>query len=285
MLEIEGITHAYGRKLALQGVSFSADSGVVGVLGRNGAGKTTLLRILATLLKPTKGRVKFEGHDAVTSPEPLRRATAYLPQDTGYPPDVSARTYVRYLLALRGTDPGRTDYWLGQLGLGDVAGMRLGNYSGGMRQRAGLAYALACDARVLLLDEPTQGLDPWERLRFHGLLAQVAADRLTFFSTHIVSDVEAIANRIVILDHGAVLYDGASDELGSGTPESAWVLCDAQPPAATSAQHTITGLRRLADGALETRGIGIPPPGAVPVRPTLEDRYLRMTDRHHKAEA
>lgn len=284
MLEIKDLTRTYGRKHALRGASLHADSGIVGVLGRNGAGKTTLLRILATLLKPTDGSVLFDGRDAVASPEPLRRATAYLPQDTGYPRDVSARTYVRYLLSLRGADTGRADHWLREMGLGDVATARLGSYSGGMLQRAGLAYALACDARVLLLDEPTQGLDPWERVRFHGHLAQLAAERLILFSTHIVSDVESVANRIVVLDHGAVIYDGTPDELVTGDPEPAWVLRDGRPPESMSAEYTITGLRRLPGGELESRGVGAVPTGAVRVRPTLEDRYLRLTDRCYRAE-
>lgn len=284
MLEVKDVTCAYGRKLALQAVSFKADGGVVGVLGRNGAGKTTLLRILATLLKPTDGSVQFEAHDAVASPNLLRRVTAYLPQDTGYPRDISARTYVRYLLALRGEDRGRADYWLEQLGLGNVAAARLGSYSGGMLQRVGLAYAFACNARILLLDEPTQGLDPWERMRLHGLLAQLAANRLILFSTHIVSDIESIANRIIILDRGAVVYDGAPDELVSNGPESAWIMRDEQPLEVISTRYTITGLRRLADGALETRGVGALPAGALAVRPTLEDKYLRLTDHSREPE-
>lgn len=279
MLNIQNVSHSYGRnKRALQHVSFAADKGIVGILGRNGAGKSTLMRILATLMLPSEGTVLWDSTDSIERPEPLRQATAYLPQDTSYPGNVSALTYVRYLLSLRGTPTRVADQWLTELGLGDVADKKLGSYSGGMRQRVGLAYALACDARVLLLDEPTQGLDPWERTRFHMLLAQLATDRLILFSTHIVTDIEAIANRIIVLDDGVVRYDGTPQALVEDVrAEPVWVVRSDTP--LPQVGYTISAVRRLADGTLETRGIGQPPQGATLIEPVLEDRYLRMTDK------
>lgn len=279
MLELKQVAHHYDRQLALSTVTFTLERGIVGILGRNGAGKSTLLRILATVLKPSAGVVLFNGTDAVKHPGPLRQATAYLPQDLGYPSSVTARTYVRYLLALRGADSGAAAHWLHKFGLGDVAAAKLGAYSGGMRQRVGLAYAFGCDARVLLLDEPSQGLDPWERVHLHQLLADLAAKRLILFSTHIVSDIAAIAQRIIILDRGEIRFDGSPTELMQNMDaDPVWVLRSRQPRQPDGA-HTVSAVRRLLDGAWETRGIGHPLPiGAVPVNATLEDRYLRMTD-------
>lgn len=281
MFEVQQITHYYGRTVALSDVSFIARSGIIGLLGRNGAGKSTLLRILATLLRPTQGTVIFDGVDAIRSPALLRRAAAYLPQDMGFPNHVSARTYVRYLLALRGNDQHGADQWLERLGLDTVADKKLGSYSGGMRQRTGLAYALACDTHILLLDEPTQGLDPWERTRLHTHLAELASDRLILFSTHIVSDIEAIANRVLIVDQGRLLYDGDVQSLlnhADGVPT--WIVHSDmlwQPNPA----YTITGVRRLTDGKLEIRAIGTPmPESAIRVTTTLEDQYLRLTSAH-----
>jgi ABC-2 type transport system ATP-binding protein len=285
MLNIQGLSHSYGRnKQALRNVSFTANTGIVGVLGRNGAGKSTLMRILATIMLPSEGVVLWDSTDSIKRPEPLRQATAYLPQDTSYPSNVSARTYIRYLLSLRGTPMDGADRWLAELGLGDVANKKLHSYSGGMRQRAGLAYALACDARILLLDEPTQGLDPWERTRFHMVLAQLATNRLILFSTHIVTDIEAVANRIIVLDDGAVRYDGTPQALVADVhADPVWVVRSDIPLQQTG--YTVSAVRRLADGMFETRGIGQPlPPGADLVEPLLEDRYLRMTDTRAQAQ-
>lgn len=280
LLATDGVSHRYGDKTALDNVTIALEAGVIGILGRNGAGKSTLLNIVAGLLAPTRGAVTLDGQACEgRARRTLREAVGYLPQDLAFPVDVSADTYVGYLLGLRGITRRAGSRWLGELGLAAEAKRPLRTFSGGMLQRVGLAYALACDARLLLLDEPSQGLDPAERLRLQSLIADIADDRPVVFSTHIVGDIEAIATRMVILNEGRIVYDGSpSGFVDDGVAEPTWVL-DTDRTAQALDGHTVTRVRRSRSGGVQVRGVGSPvPDGAVTVTPTVEDRYLRSID-------
>jgi ABC-2 type transport system ATP-binding protein len=206
------LSKTYGRKRAVDRLSLDLGPGVVGLLGPNGAGKSSLMRVLATVTRPTGGTVTWNGRDVVAHPDPLRRALGYLPQDFGVYPHLSAREFLTYLAAATGLDArsakGRIAELLQLVNLADVGRRPLGGFSVGMRRRVGIAQALLNDPQVLILDEPTAGLDPEERTRFRELLADLGRDRIVLLSTHIVSDVEAIAGRVLIVAGGRLLYDG-----------------------------------------------------------------------------
>ncbi|MEO8159836.1 MAG: ABC transporter ATP-binding protein, partial [Arenimonas sp.] len=201
-LDVQDVTFRYPKgHEAVAGVSFDSGAGILGLLGPNGAGKSTLMRVLATLSKASAGRVLWNGVDIAADPNALRAELGYLPQDFGVYPALSAREFLAYLAALKdipATKAGeRIDECLALVGLSEVADRRLGDFSGGMRQRVGIAQALLNDPKLLIVDEPTVGLDPEERLRFRHLITDLAANRLVILSTHIVSDVEASATALV----------------------------------------------------------------------------------------
>ena len=204
MLEVRGLSKTYrsGTK-ALVDVSFDMDEGVLGLLGPNGAGKTTLLSILATVTRPTAGTFRWQGRDAVKDPFAVRRVLGYLPQDFGVYDRLTAREFLLYLGRLKGLSGGTLRDRVGDLltlvNLHGAADRRLGGFSGGMRQRVGIAQALLGDPKLVIVDEPTAGLDPEERVRFRNLLAEIAHGRVVILSTHIVSDVEAVASKIAML--------------------------------------------------------------------------------------
>src|SRR5881396_1401494 len=206
-LLIEHVSKRYGQDLwALSDFSLTLTPGVLGLLGRNGAGKSTLMRILATITRPTTGRVLWDGDDIAARPDPLRRVLGYLPQDFGIYPNLCATEFLEYLATVRGLEARTARKRIHQLlELVNLAGVRrqpLGGFSGGMRQRLGIAQALLNDPRLLIVDEPTGGLDPEERVRFRTLLSELAHDRVVILSTHIVSDVEATATTIALLAQG-----------------------------------------------------------------------------------
>jgi ABC-type multidrug transport system ATPase subunit len=206
------LSKTYADKRAVDRLSLDLGPGVVGLLGPNGAGKSSLMRVLATVTRPSAGVVTFNGRDIVADPEPLRRTLGYLPQDFGVYPHLSAREFLTYLAAAKGLSArsakGRITELLQLVNLAEAGRRPLGRFSGGMRRRVGIAQALLNDPLVLILDEPTAGLDPQERTRFRDLLADLGRDRIVILSTHIVSDVEAIAGRVAIVAGGRLLYDG-----------------------------------------------------------------------------
>ncbi len=283
MLEIEGLGKRYPNGTeALSDVSLAMDEGVLGLLGPNGAGKTTLMSILATVTRPTAGTFRFAGEDALRRPLAVRRSLGYLPQDFGIYERLTAREFLSYLGRLKGLAGAELRRRVGELlelvNLHQAADRRLGGFSGGMRQRVGIAQALLGDPRLLIVDEPTVGLDPEERVRFRNLLAEAANGRLVILSTHIVSDVEAVAARIAVLRRGRVV--------ALRTPEE--MLRDAQgrvfealvaPEALAEAQRrvAVASLQRRADGVrLRFVGAGEALPGARAVEPSLEDAYLAI---------
>jgi ABC-type multidrug transport system ATPase subunit len=191
------------------------------LLGPNGAGKSTLMRMLATVTRPTSGTIRFNGTDVAKSPDELRRTLGYLPQDFGVYPHLSATEFLEYIGALKGIDRRtlrlRIAVLLESLNLAHAGNRTLGGFSGGMRQRVGIAQALLNDPRLLIVDEPTAGLDPEERVRFRSLLRDMASERIIIFSTHICSDVESLATRVTIVSHGELLADEHPLQLGRGS--------------------------------------------------------------------
>ncbi len=218
--EIDGVTKAYRAMVALQPVSLTLHAGIVGLIGPNGAGKSSLMRILATVAKPTSGTLRWDGTDIVRNPTPLRRVLGYLPQDAGVYPHLDAREYLTYIAALkklasRLARP-QIETLLASLDLSAVAQRPLGTLSGGNRQRVAIAAALLGDPQLLIVDEPTVGLDPEQRIRFRELLVQLGRDRIVLLSTHIVADLETCADRIIILAGGRVVADGTREHVVAG---------------------------------------------------------------------
>jgi ABC-2 type transport system ATP-binding protein len=214
MLEIIQVVKKFGKTLtAVDDLSLSLSRGVVGLIGHNGAGKTTLMQMIATLTKPTSGQIIFQGVDIVKSPDAIRQRLGFLPQDFGVYPNLSALEFMQYFAALKGVrDPERIRHLLELVNLTEHAHRSAAAFSGGMRRRLGIAQALLNDPDILIVDEPTAGLDPEERLRFRNLLAELGQEKLVLMSTHIVSDVESVASELAIMRSGKLI--------GFGTPEA-----------------------------------------------------------------
>jgi ABC-2 type transport system ATP-binding protein len=280
-LEIDAVSKRYGRDVwGLREFSLALGPGVLGLLGPNGAGKSTLIRILATVTRPTAGRVVWDGTEVKRDPDRLRRVLGYLPQEFGIYPNLSAREFLDYLAAAKGLDGPtsrrRIDELLELVHLTDVARRPLGGFSGGMRQRVGIAQALLNDPRLLIVDEPTAGLDPEERVRFRNLLSDLSGERIVILSTHIVSDVEAVATRIALIARGRLIAHETPEALLAGVEGRAWrwVVPSAEL-AAVKARHRVSSTARRGDGVhVRIVAEGSPGPGAEPIEPTLEDAYL-----------
>jgi ABC-type multidrug transport system ATPase subunit len=282
-LVIDGLSKRFGSHWALRDVSLRAGPELVGLVGPNGAGKTTLMRIIATLLEPTAGSVTWNGLETRTHGGALRQVLGYLPQEFGIYPEFSGRRFLRYLAAMKGLPNDlarrRVDEVLELVHLEAVADRRLTTYSGGMKQRIGIAQALLNDPELLIVDEPTAGLDPEERVRFRTLLASLTAARVTLLSTHIIGDVEAVASRMVILREGHLLADVTPDALLARARGKVWsVEVDLATAERLQAAYRISALVSRPHGVLlrvvsETR----PHEAAAPVEPNLEDAYLLVT--------
>ncbi len=283
MLKIHDLVKVYpGPVPALQGVSLDIPEGIFGLLGPNGAGKSTLMKILAGLLEPTSGRVTLDGVDVLASPEKLWPRLGYLPQDFGLYPHLSGEAMLHFLLELKGVDaPGGrralARELLARVNLGSAARRKVKEYSGGMRQRVGIAQAIAGDPRLIVIDEPTAGLDPEERLRFYRILADLAQDRVVLLSTHIVEDVARLCPRFAIIRQGRLLTETtparARGELDGAVFEGR--VSPAELQEVGRRQRVIQSI--LVAGSHRARLYapdGDVPRGFEPVDPTLEDAYL-----------
>jgi ABC-2 type transport system ATP-binding protein len=279
-LEIEALTKRYRKGTqALDGVSLTIGPGVLGLLGPNGAGKSTLMRILATVLNPTTGNIRWNGVDVVRNPEALRSSLGYLPQDAGVYPNLSAREFLRYVAALKGMGANaaerQIDDLLDELNLASAGNRPLGAFSGGMKQRVGIAQALLNDPQVAIVDEPTVGLDPEERSRFRELIGGIAGERIVILSTHIVSDVETIAERVVMISNGAIVADDTPGALAAQLAGRVWeglAAPDRLPDLRD--RFAVTSAIRRRDGILVRLCAGDAPNGFSSVTPTLEEAYL-----------
>jgi ABC-2 type transport system ATP-binding protein len=284
-IDIAGMTKTYrGGVAALMGLDLVVPVGMFGLLGANGAGKTTLMRILAGLVRPTSGRVTVGGHDMSTAAgrTAVQRSLGYLPQDLGVYPDLTARQFLDYVALLKGMDDRaarrrRVGELLEVVALTGDADRRLRGFSGGMRQRVGIAQALLADPQLLIVDEPTAGLDPEERIRFRTLLSQFAGRRTVLLSTHIVDDIAQTCREVAVLATGRLIFRGTVDELTHRARGRVWsVVTDGPPPAegtVVSALPHETGMRYRVVAA------AAPAPQAHPVDPALEDGYLALTAR------
>jgi len=291
-LNIDSVGKQYTRSFwGLSDFSLSLEPGVLGLLGPNGAGKSTLMRILATITKPTTGKVTWNGTDIAKSPDSLRAVLGYLPQDFGVYPNLTPVEFLEYLAAIKGLD-GKTarkriDELLQIVNLVDVRKRPLGGFSGGMKQRVGIAQALLNDPRLLIVDEPTAGLDPEERARFRNLLSDLSSDRIVILSTHIVSDVEATASMIALISKGRLLRYAAPEVLLQELQGQVWewmVSYDDLP--ALRSKYRFSNQVRRGDG-VHVRAVSESRPDteAVYVEPNLEDVYLHtMNDSGHLRE-
>lgn len=279
-LAIENLSKRYGDLVALQEITLKSGPGLIGLVGPNGAGKTTFMRIIATLLPPTGGTVRWNNLDTRTNGEAVRQGLGYLPQNFGLYPEFSGRKFLRYLAAMKGLPKElahrRVDEVLEMVNLEKVADRKQSTYSGGMRQRIGIAQALLNDPELLIVDEPTVGLDPAERVRFRTLLASLTDDRLIILSTHIICDVEAVANRLVILKEGRLLQDTSAQKLLQAAVGQVWSVTT-DPATALQLQngYLVSSLVTQPDCThLKIISPERPHESALPADPALEDAYL-----------
>jgi len=289
-LRTEGLGKQYGQGTwGIRDVSLELDEGIHGLLGPNGAGKSTLMGILATVVEPTSGTAYWNGTDIVESPDVVRTVLGYLPQDFGTYPDLTLEEFLEYVAALRGigseTASARIEEMITLTNLVDVRDRKLKTFSGGMHQRVGIAQALLNDPDLLIVDEPTVGLDPEERVRLRSALANTASDRVVILSTHIVPDVEATANEIAILDDGRLVTHASVQELIDRV--SGQVYEAVVPPSDVATfreQHQVCSTVQRSDG-VKIRLIADAPPTETsnPVSATLEDGYLDAVDNPNGA--
>ena len=258
-------------------VSLSLDGGVLGLLGPNGAGKTTLMQMIATTTSPTAGRIVFDGVDLARDPDHLRRRLGYLPQDFGTYDNLTALEFLTYFASLKGVrSRTRVSEMLELVNLHAVARRPTGTFSGGMKQRLGIAQALLNDPMVVIVDEPTAGLDPEERVRFRNILSDIGHGKLVILSTHIVPDIESIATRIAMMRRGRVIRDAAPEALLAQTEGHVWEAVVSSHAFEEARVHLrISSAVRKPDGVHVRVVQSTPPfPGAQPVEPGLEDAFI-----------
>ncbi len=279
-LKMINLTKQFGDFTAVDHMNLTMTNGVYGLLGVNGAGKTTLMRMICTLLQPTGGRIICNGKDIFKMGADYRRLLGYLPQDFGFYPEFTVKDYLLYIAALKGLRPAvakrRVRELTAKVGLSKAANKKMKKLSGGMKRRAGIAQAMLNDPKILILDEPTAGLDPNERIRFRNLISELSEDRLVLLSTHIVSDVEYIANEIWLMKDGRLLHQGTSDELIGSMEENVWKCYAAKSDVpALMKRYKISNIKSEAHG-VELRIISgeKPLPDAVMEEANLEDVFL-----------
>lgn len=279
-LKITNLTKKFQDMTAVDGVSYTLTTGVYGLLGVNGAGKTTLMRMLCTLLRPTSGSITWDGKDIFEMDGEYRRLLGYLPQDFGYYPDFTVYDYLMYIASIKGLRPmaagQRAEMLLGQVGLTAARNKKMKKLSGGMKRRAGIAQAMLGDPQILILDEPTAGLDPNERIRFRNLISELAEERLVLLSTHIVSDIEYIASEILLMKDGEIKASGTMQELLDAMPEQVWsVNLPREDVDAYMRSYKVSNVKTIPGGAqLRIISAQKPAEDAVLENATLEDLFL-----------
>lgn len=289
-VRIEGLVKEYSHFRALDEVSLQINSGMFGLLGPNGAGKTTLMRIITTLLSVTSGTVSVQGVDVMKDPAFVRQNLGYIPQEFGFYKNLNAYELLDYIAAMKGLNPKQrkqqiTDL-LEQVNLTADAKRRVGGYSGGMKQRLAIAQALLGDPKLIVVDEPTAGLDPEERIRFRNLLTRISGQRTIILSTHIVADIEASCSALAVLNQGRLIFHGTPDALVTRANGRVWELAiPSQDYDHISQQFKVISSRSLSDGQLQVRviahtsplGIGEPAPAG------LEEGYMAVIADHVQA--
>ena len=279
-LKMIKLTKQFGDFTAVDHMNLTMTNGVYGLLGVNGAGKTTLMRMICTLLQPSSGKILCNGKDIFKMGADYRKLLGYLPQDFGFYPEFTVKDYLLYIAALKGIRPAvarkRVKDLISKVGLSKAANKKMKKLSGGMKRRAGIAQAVLNDPKILILDEPTAGLDPNERIRFRNLISELSEDRLVLLSTHIVSDVEYIANEIWLMNDGQLLQQGTADELIRSMDENVWkCYADKSDVPALMKQYKISNIKSEPHG-VELRIISKekPFPDAVMEEANLEDVFL-----------
>ena len=279
-LTISNLTKEFGTLRAVDHVNFTMTNGVYGLLGVNGAGKTTLMRMLTTLIKPTSGEILWDGQDVYAMDGQYRKLLGYLPQDFGYYPDFSIYDYLMYIASIKGIRPTvakeRVKLLLKQVGLVRARHKKMKTLSGGMKRRAGIAQAMLNDPKILILDEPTAGLDPSERIRFRNLISELSEDRIVLLSTHIVSDIEYIANDILLMKDGCITMSGTAEEIVASMPEKVWTFAVPKAQIDTYLKTYKVANVKTVPGGAELRVLSSVRPNSVAVEmePTLEDAFL-----------
>ncbi|MBH9579653.1 ABC transporter ATP-binding protein [Inhella proteolytica] len=281
MLQLQDLSKSFdGKTAVVDAVNLELRAGVLGLIGHNGAGKTTLMQMIATLCKPSRGRILLEGEDIVARPERMRRRLGYLPQDFGVYANLTALEFLQYFAALKGVrDAGRIRRLLEQVNLHEHANRQAASFSGGMRQRLGIAQALLNEPDVLVVDEPTAGLDPEERLRFRQLLSEIGFSKLVIVSTHIVSDVENMATRLAILNRGRLSLCVSPAELLQQARGLVWAgELDEGEYEARRPHWQVLQAQRQACGSVRLRVAQAEAPfrGAQPSLPSLEEALMAL---------
>ena len=291
-IEIAGLSKVYrGNIHALENIDLTVPGGIFGLLGPNGAGKTSLMRILAGILHPTNGSIRVGIHDGTTERgrAAIKQTLGYLPQDLGVYPDLTARQFLDYIGLLKGMDERKTrlqriEELLEMLALSDVANRKLKTYSGGMKRRVGIAQALLNDPQLLIVDEPTAGLDPEERIRFRNLLSDLGNNRVVLLSTHIVEDIAQTCQNLAVMKGGHVIFQGTTADLVHESQGKVWLITTQ----GSKPTGNVTVVSTLNMGStIQYRVVGddcSSGDGAVPVEPSLEDGYVWLM-REQRREA
>ena len=285
-LVLENVGKQYNGKFwGLRNFNLELQAGILGLLGPNGAGKSTLMRILATVTQPTEGTITWNGKNIVTSPNAIREILGYLPQDFGVYPNLNAVEFLGYMASIKGLEASaakkRIDELLHVVNLTEARKRPLGSYSGGMKQRIGIAQALLNDPKLLIVDEPTVGLDPEERVRFRNLLSDLSGERIVILSTHIVSDVESTATQIATIAEGRLIAHSTSEVLLKEVEGKVWTwVVSSEDMQEVRRNHLISSTIRQSDGVhVRIVAENTPDSSAQSSSPTLEDAYLYCVER------
>ncbi|MGL5438760.1 MAG: ABC transporter ATP-binding protein [Filifactoraceae bacterium] len=279
-LQLYNVTKTYNAKIAVNNINITLKEGIYGFLGANGSGKSTTMRMICGLLKPTKGEIEINGKNIYKMDEQFRDILGYLPQDFGYYPEFSAKEFMIYMATLKGVSKSESNVivksLLDEVGLSNVANKKIGTFSGGMKQRLGIAQAILNNPKILVLDEPTAGLDPKERIRFRNLISSLSKDKIIILSTHIVSDIEYIADTILMLKQGNLIHSGSVNELTCSIANNVWE-CEVSIKESDELylKYAVVNINNKDDNVVMRIVSDYKPTGnARLVKPTLEDLYL-----------